>query len=154
MGARGQRPKPTALRVLHGDRPSRINTEEPIADDGVPVCPTTDTEVRKIWDYTVGHLTRMGIASPADRDVLLCFCEAVLVHREASAQVAALGVLVPSGPRDNGALMRNPALAVQRDSALMIARFAQHFGLSPSARSEITKPRGQTSGAADDYLSA
>lgn len=141
MGARGPRPKPTKLRVLHGDRKDRINTDEPVAPDGMPECPSdVSDEVRQVWDYTIEQLRAMDIASPADRDSLLCYCEAVVTHRAASRILARSPVLVKRSEGDG--LMRNPALIIQRDAALLIAKFAQHFGLSPSARSEIRNPRG------------
>jgi len=78
MGRRGPAPKPTALRILHGDRPSRINVDEPIPDRGLPECPDgVSDEVREVWDDTVRQLDVMGVASRADRDALRCYCEAV-----------------------------------------------------------------------------
>lgn len=152
MGQRGPRPKPTNLRILHGDRKDRINTDEPVAPEGVPDCPEgTSPAVREVWDYTITQLRAMGVVTPADRDALLCYCEAVVTHRSASAILARSNILVKRSDTDG--LMRNPALIIQRDSAQLIAKFAQHFGLSPSARSEIRNPRGQSNGAgAERYL--
>lgn len=152
MGQRGPRPKPTALRLLHGDRKDRINDSEPVAPEGLPECPDeTSPAVRAVWDYTLDQLRAMGVVSPADRDALLCYCEAVVTHRQASAILARSKVLVKRA--DSDGLMRNPALIIQRDAALLVAKFAQHFGLSPSARSEIRNPRGQSNGAgAERYL--
>lgn len=150
MGARGVHPKPTNLRVLHGDRKDRINTDEPPAPDGVAQCPSyASPEVREIWDYTIKQLALMGCASPADRDALICFCEAVNLHRQASAELAESTLMV--GRLDEKAgIMRHPMIMVQRDAATQIARFAQHFGLSPSARSEIRNPKGASRGASAD----
>jgi P27 family predicted phage terminase small subunit len=151
MGARGVRPKPTNLRILHGDRKDRINTDEPPAPDGVAQCPVgVSAEVREVWDYTVKQLTAMRCVSPADRDALICFCEAVVVHRQASRSVASLGVMVSRTVDDVVRVERNPALQAQRDAATLIARFAGHFGLSPSARSEIRNPRSADHGASAD----
>jgi P27 family predicted phage terminase small subunit len=151
MGARGPRPKPTQLRVLHGDRKDRINTSAPVAAEGVPECPEDVSEaVREVWEYTLGQLIGMGIASPADRDALLCYCEAVVTHRQASAILARSNILIRRA--DSDTLMRNPALVVQRDAASQIAKFAQHFGLSPSARSEIHKPKGNAGAGAERFL--
>lgn len=140
MGKRGPKPAPTQLRLLHGERKDRINTDEPPAPDSAPQLPpeVSDPAVREVWAYTVAQLQAMGIASTADRDALLCYCEAVVTHRKASALLARSSVLVRPRP-DSEVLIRNPALVVQRDSANLISRFAQHFGLSPSARSEINK---------------
>lgn len=143
MGKRGPAPKPTALRILDGDHNKyRINRDEPPARIGVPICPdeTTD-EVRKVWDYTLRELTVMGLAFPADRDALLCYCEAVVTHRRACAVLAKSAILVKGL---HGGMVRNPAVQIQRDSALQIRVFAQEFGLTPSARSTI---RAQEAGS-------
>jgi P27 family predicted phage terminase small subunit len=50
-------------------------------------------------------------------------------------------------------LVRNPAVAMQRDAAAVIRAFAGEFGFTPSARSEISKgaAAGRATGA-DRYL--
>lgn len=140
MGERGPKGKPTNLRVLHGDRKDRINTDEPQPPDGLPELPDdASDEVREIWDYTLGVLEPMKLASPADRDALICYCEAVATHRRCSRILAKSNVLIQ--PRGRGsqqpALVRNPVVAMQRDAALTIRAFAREFGLTPSARSDI-----------------
>jgi P27 family predicted phage terminase small subunit len=152
MGKRGPAPKPTALRLLHGDRPARTNQDEPRPGVGPPECPDGVTsEVREVWDYTLNQLMIMGIATPADRDALLCYCEAVVSHRRASAILAKSPVLVPGVAR--GTVVRNPALQIQRDAALTVRVFAGQFGLTPSARSEIRKDGAGSHGpSASRYL--
>lgn len=135
MGKRGPAPRPTALKLLNGDRESRINREEPIPRDALPIPPRKiSDDVREIWDYTLRELNAMGIAAAADRDALVCYCEAVVTHRKASEMVAASTVLVKGL---HGGLVRNPALAIQRDAAHTIRALAQEFGLTPSARTRI-----------------
>lgn len=146
MGERGPRPKPTKLRLLHGDRPARTNQDEPMPDPDCPQCPEEATpEVKAIWDYTIEQLIVMGVATMADRDALLCYCEAVVTHRRASAILAKSQVLVPG--KEAGTVVRNPAVQIQRDAAALIRAFAGEFGFTPSARSEISRggARGGTS---------
>ncbi|MFC0546921.1 phage terminase small subunit P27 family [Kutzneria chonburiensis] len=139
----GPAPKPTALRLIEGDRADRINPAEPIPRGLPPVCPDgVSDDVRAIWDYTVAELDAMGTAAAADRDALLCYCEAVVSHRRASAVLANSAVLVKG---IHGGMVRNPALQIQRDSAGIIRAFAQEFGLTPSARTRI-----EVKGASDD----
>jgi len=135
-GRSGPPPKPTALRLLHGDRTSRINKDEPIPRDIRPKLPKgIADDVREIWEYTLGELDAMKIATAADRDSLICYCEAVVAHRKASAILAKSQVLVKGL---HGGLVRNPALSVQTHAATTIRNFAQEFGLTPSGRSRIT----------------
>jgi P27 family predicted phage terminase small subunit len=142
--------KPTALRLLHGDQKSRINFDEPKPEPGHPVCPPeASPEVRAIWGYTLDHLIVMGVATGADRDALLCYCEAVATHRKASALLAKSPILI----QGHRGMVRNPALAIQRDAAGVIRAYAHEFGLTPSARSEI-RMGGAKSGrdSAERYL--
>lgn len=140
MGNRGPRQKPTNVRLLHGDRKDRINLDEPKAPEGTPAPPDgLSDEVRAVWDYTLEQLAAMGTATPADRDALVAYCEAVIVHRKASALLAQSNVLIRSAK--GGALIRNPVVQIQRDAAATLRGFAQEFGLTPSARAEIRMPR-------------
>ena len=141
MGRRGVPPKPTALRIIEGDRHTeRYNHHEPIPRGGRPECPDEVADaVREVWNYTVSELDAMGIAHACDRDTLLCYCEAVVTHRRASAVVAKTGVIQKGL---HGGYVRNPALVIQRDSAHVIRAFAQEFGLTPSARTRIEQKDG------------
>lgn len=153
MGKRGPAPKPTKLRLLHGDQPKRINKDEPQPAEGRPQCPEGVTdEVRAIWDYTLDQLIVMDLATPADRDALVAYCEAVVTHRRASAILAKSQVLIPGAIK--GTVVRNPAVQIQRDSAALVRAFANEFGFTPSARSEIRKSGSRDHGpSAARYLS-
>lgn len=135
MGKRGPAPKPTVLKLIDGTRGSRVNHDEPLPTDAPPEAPATLSDAaREVWDYTLAELEAMRLAKAADRDALACYCEAVVNHRKASAVLAQSTILIKG---IHGGLVRNPALAVQRDSATLIRAFAQEFGLTPSARSGI-----------------
>jgi P27 family predicted phage terminase small subunit len=135
MGKRGPAPTPTNLRLLHGARERDTNRNEPVARTGAITAPEgMSPEVKRIFYWAVRELEHMGIASPADRDSVACYAEAVEKHRQASALLARTPVLVKG---IHGNLVRNPALIVQRDAAQQIRQFAQEFGLTPSARARI-----------------
>lgn len=139
MGKRGPAPRPTTLRLLEGARERDVNRNEPVARSGKIEPPDElSDDVRVIFDHVVAELEHMKIASPADRDSIVCYCEAVDKHRKASAVLAKSPVLIRGL---HGGMVRNPALAVQRDSANLIRQFAQEFGLTPSARARIDSER-------------
>lgn len=141
MGKRGPAPKPTNLRLLHGDRKDRINEDEPVPSDGLPgLPPGVSPEVADVWTYTLGQLAVMHLATPADRDVLLAYCEAVVIHRKASDILAKSSVLIKGL---HGGLVKNPAVQIQRDAAIVMRALAQEFGLTPSARSQIRMGGGE-----------
>lgn len=145
MGRRGKPPTPTALKLLNGEkRPERLNLREPVPRQDRPEPPEEmSPEVREIWDYTVAELEHMRILVAADRDALVCFCEAVVTHRRASAILAKSSVLIKGL---HGGMVRNPALSIQTHAAGVIRAFGQEFGLTPSARSRIQMEGGNDRG--------
>jgi P27 family predicted phage terminase small subunit len=136
MGKRGPRSRPTALKLLHGERHlDRINADEPVPRPAELEPPADASEaVLEVWHRIVAELEAMNLAFPADADSLRCYCEAVVSHRRASEVLRHSGVLVKG---IHGNLVRNPALQIQRDAAQSVRAFAQEFGLTPSARSSI-----------------
>jgi P27 family predicted phage terminase small subunit len=136
MGKRGPAPKPTELRILHGDRKDRINHGEPKPRVKLPEPPIDmSDEALEIWIYTLKELSYMRVVTAADRDALVAYCEAVALHRKASRALAEGEVLI-DGQRGN--LVRNPAIQIQRDAASMMKSYAAEFGLTPRARSEFS----------------
>jgi P27 family predicted phage terminase small subunit len=134
MGKRGPAPKPTQLKVLHGEkRPSRIRPQ-PQPREALPEAPEMTKTAREVWDYTIRELGPMKIATSADRDALAAYCEAVAIHRRATRLLAQEELLI-EGQRGN--LVRNPAVQMQRDAAQTMKAFAAEFGLTPRARAEF-----------------
>jgi P27 family predicted phage terminase small subunit len=128
-------PKPTHLRLIHGDRKDRINHDEPQPHAETPEAPSyLSAEALEVWEYVVRELVHMRIVTMADRDALGVYCSAVAQHAAAVALVNNSGTLIQSG----GRAVKNPALQVVRDQAAIIRSLARDFGLTPSARSGIS----------------
>jgi P27 family predicted phage terminase small subunit len=125
--------RPTALRMVAGSRKDRLNTDEPMPEQGVPTCPSTDPEVREIWDYTIKQLLTMRTITMADRDTLHAYCEQVLIHRRAIELMKLEGAIV-EGPHG---VVKHPAVAIARESAMLMKSLGNLFGLTPGARSTI-----------------
>ena len=131
---------PQTLRLLTGDtHKDRYNDAEPQPQEGKlePPADLSD-EVRRIWVARVKDLEHMGLAFPSDIDSWRAFCEAVVVHEKACRALIGQPVLVQGL---GGFPVKNPAIQVQRDSALTLLRLAQQFGLTPSARSTVRVPK-------------
>lgn len=137
MGERGPAPKPTALRVLHGEtRPSRVNANEPMPRAGLPDAPSwLEPATREVWDRTVAELAHMRVLTSADRDALVVYCQAVVHHARAVREVAATGLLIEG---KDGYPVKNPAMQFVRDQAVLIKVMAGQFGLTPAARVGLT----------------
>ncbi|WP_134663980.1 phage terminase small subunit P27 family [Amycolatopsis sp. CFH S0078] len=134
MGARGVKPKPTALKVLHGDRSDRINHEEPIPPEGEVTPPEELSEdARAVWDRLAPSLVAVGVLTPWDMDAFVVVCEALARYKQATKLVNGSALLV-QGP--NG-FVKNPALTVQREAETTFAQYGARFGLTPSDRTQL-----------------
>jgi len=135
MGKRGPAPRPTNLRILHGDKPSRINYNEPKPRDGIPNAPSyMDEDAKRVWRYTLEQLRPTGMVTKADRDMLAAYCVAVVQFERATRLVQQAGVLI-KGRKDG--VVKNPAAQIQRDAFQMMKQASAEFGLTPRARAEI-----------------
>ncbi len=81
MGRRGPPPKPTALRVLHGDRKDRINTSEP-SPAAAEVRPPDwlGGEALGVWRRLAPDLERKGVLSAWDVEAFAVYCDAAVRH--------------------------------------------------------------------------
>lgn len=156
MGRRGPARRPTALRLVEGARPDKVNQDEPQPLPVEPDAPEEWTELGEaseqlqVWNRVVDQLRDMGILFAADTDSLVAYVEAVVIHREASRQLshpdATLTVLGAQGNQ-----VKNPLLQIQRDAAAVIRAFAREFGLTPSARASVKAEKGDKGDAENPF---
>jgi P27 family predicted phage terminase small subunit len=140
MGKRGPAPKPTALRVLQGGHPERVNLKEPVPSDRPIEAPAyLDADARAVWDRVVPDLIRQGVMTHWDSDCMAVYVTAIVHHRRAVDLVNQTNVLIAASG-GHKTIVKHPAMQIIRDQAAVIKSFAQQFGLTPAARSEITRP--------------
>lgn len=79
-----------------------------------------------------------------DRAALTGYCAAWATFVEAAKDVAKRGVLVPgrspadkARDGDGGALVKNPALQIQRDASVQMRSWARELGFTPDARGRV-----------------
>jgi phage terminase small subunit len=96
---RGDKPKPTALKLLAGNPGKRaLNDREPDpgALDLTPPAELSDEAVPQ-WNRLVPMLVKTGVLKQSDRDILTLFCEAYVAHlaavRAGKINVGLLGQL-------------------------------------------------------------
>lgn len=157
MGERGPRKKPSAQARLEGARD--VNDDEPIPAEGDVFPPAwlvalgheadigTETGL-DVWHRLAPDLVRTGVLTPWDVDEFAVFCDAVINHRLAAAEVAKHGLLVYGA---KGNLVKNPATQLTRDYADVMVKIGARFGLSPSDRAGLRVERG-SSDDSEDYF--
>ena len=140
VARKGPRPKPTGLRLLHGENLQRINDAEPLPPPGLPDAPPLSPVAQEVWDATAPRLLAMGCLAVTDGDALGAYCEAVSVMRRSASILARSDVLITSARLNQP--IRNPVLAALRDAQHTVLMYAREFGLTPSARTTIHTPAG------------
>ena len=133
----GRTPAPTAVRVLQGQKPYRINRDEPEPADKRFVPPDwLSPYAREEWDRIESDVLVMGVAKHLDSTSLSAWCEAVSRFREATQNIKLLGIMAFD---DKGNPVKNPACMVARDSSAEMLRWAREFGFTPSSRQTLRR---------------
>lgn len=136
----GRPPKPSHLKVLHGDRKDRVNTSEPQPASDVEPSFELSEGAREMWERLAPDMQEKGVLTKWDADAFAELCEATMRLREkrrAADEPAQRG-----GPNP----MRDYQTAFE-----MFLKLAGRFGMTPSDRSKLEVDRGEES--SDDLLS-
>ena len=158
-GGQGRPAKPTPLKVLHGDRKDRLNQTEPVPDEGAIEPPGWLVELDRqaeagtetaldVWHRLAPDLIRKRVLTSWDVEAFAVYCDAVVGHRRAAAQVAEQGLTV-QGVRG---VVKNPTLTALKDYAEIVSRYGARFGLTPSDRASLSVG-GEQRDPKDDLLS-
>ena len=147
----GRRPKPTALKVLEGNRGRReLNTNEPHPAPRAPEIPASLTdEERAEWEYICFQLDSMGTLAISDKYVIQQLAQAVVDYntyrayiREHGATYEAFIILDNTGkPVDadvaKAVIKKRPECDLMKQARQDIYRFSTLLGLDPSSRSRL-----------------
>lgn len=149
-GQKGPPPKPTALKILHGEtRPSRLNNSEPIPGE-LEVIPPEDIseEAMVIWDELADDLIRTGVLRPWDARQYADYCEAVVSSREAQHHLDEEGEVIDypvfnrSGEQVSSRPVVSPWWKIRREASEAMLKGAARFGLTPADRSRLQINQG------------
>ena len=134
VGKRGPTPLPPSIALLHGDRSAARQSPSPQPRARLPVAPRDlSPEARVVWRHVVREMTDTGVLRSADRDLLRCYCEAVVRYVQTQDLLARSGpVVVGARSRE---LVRNPLHQITRDNADQVRMLARELYLTPLARS-------------------
>lgn len=153
MGRPGPTPAPTPLKLLKGEKPSRINQREPAPQPSLnpPRAPKWLADgAKQVWASLAPELHRKGVLTSWDVELFAGFCEAANIHRQACELVDATALLVRGA---HGGLAKNQALQIHRDAFRDMLSVGAQFGLTPSGRGLIELPDTPELDAARELLS-
>lgn len=135
----GRPPKPTALKVLEGNRGHRpINDTEPHPTFGAPTCPKWLTgEAKREWRRIVPELEAAGMISKVDRVALTGYCQTYARWRKAETEIQQSFIYEFMDIDFKMKRKVKPEVAIAIDSLSQVRQFCIEFGLTPSSRSRM-----------------
>lgn len=123
-GNPGHRPLPEPLLV--GGRPAVEELAEPPEHLG--------DEAKEFWRSTIGRLVEVGIVDRVDTPTLEMLATQYGRWRQASRAVASEGLF---GVGSMGQVVEHPAVKIERDAHSLFLKTAEHFALTPVARTRL-----------------
>lgn len=151
----GRPPKPTALKVIEGNRGKRsANKQEPDPKYLVELDAPDwlSAKAKKVWEEVAPHLASAKLLTEVDVQALAMGCVAIAQYRQAverageSLVKSKIVVNENDTPVETGEHI-NPWLIVQSMSFKQAMAVFQQFGMSPAARTRIAiQPQGDLFG--------
>lgn len=154
----GRRPKPTALKVIEGNRGHRaLNENEPRPDPVAPECPDwLHKWAKEMWAWIVPQLEQMGVIGRCDLTILVALCQSWARWRQAEETLDREGLTYQSLVMLDGdgkpvsvdaakiLMKEHPAAKIAARERAACVKAAIDLGLSPTVRARIisTKPGG------------
>ena len=140
---KGRKPKPTALRLIEGNREHRtINAKEPKPKSSAPPCPEVLGPIaRKHWDYLISELEQMGTLAHSDQGIITAAVAAYSRWYRAEEQLRKeeerTGEYAETEITKAGNNIQNPLVGIANAALAAMAKYESELGLSPTARTRI-----------------
>jgi len=131
----GRPRRATHLKILAGERESRINRGEPIPSEGEVSPPAQlGDAAQQVWDRLAPDLIDKGCLTGWDADLFAVFCDAVATYHQCRA-------VIGSNYTTKGAVkdttVKAPLWRIMLDCVDTMARIGGKFGLTPSDRAGL-----------------
>ncbi len=138
----GRKPKPTALKILHGSaRAKRQAKTEPMPEAGAPPKPDWLGPVASdAWDRLSATLVDMRVLTVVDQTALEMLACVYEEWREAHETVKDEGTRQTINTQHGTRLQAHPSVAQRADAFRRLNSMVQEFGLTPSAKTRIRTP--------------
>lgn len=139
----GRRPKPIGLRVLQGN-PGRRPIPKDIPEvEKLYVAPEApawlDDYAKEIWKDLALKLTKAGILSELDINILAHYCSAaslcIMAREKIEGETLTLVCKNEDGTPKSA--QKNPLISTYRESLEDVIRLSAQLGLSPSERARL-----------------
>jgi P27 family predicted phage terminase small subunit len=139
MGKRGPIPKSDDQRILEGNPSKRpLRGESPKPGPGIPTCPNwLSPAAKREWKRVTPELSRLGILSRLDRNILAGYCSTYALWQQAQEVLSKQGTAYVT---TKGKLETRPEVEIAKTAAEMMNAFAEELGLTPTSRARMNLP--------------
>jgi len=126
-----------ARGTYRADRARKNEVKEP---GGTPRCPAgLDKPARQCWNQLIPMLMGMGVLSRIDRNAIIRYCTDLSRWKKLQQFLAKNGEVYPI--RDGNGKIKCfaafPHVSIANKLSLLLTKFEQEFGMTPSARTRI-----------------
>ena len=137
MSRGGPKPKPTKLKLLHGEKnKDRINLKEPKPAPVVPKCPAWLNKDAKVeWKRISKELSILGLLTRMDMAALAAYCDCYSRFKNASKQLQKHGMIIKA---PSGYPVQSPYLSILNKALTDMKSYLIEFGMTPSSRTRIS----------------
>lgn len=131
----GKRPTPTSILAMRGSWRAGEREGEPTPPEGAPTAPECLSEKASAkWLELIPILQAMRVLTVADGEALARYCQIWARNQEAEEFLATNS---PITLGSQGSPIKHPYVAIASDTARLLSRLEQEFGLTPSARTAL-----------------
>ena len=152
---RGRKPKPTALKLIEGNKGKRpLNQNEPKLPAGELLPPSflnLSLDERAIWNWVVPKLLKMNCFQEIDPLMIGQLCKETASYFQIDREFKATGgkaVLAIQGPRGGKRIITNPYFRARRQALESVKSIGSEYGLTISSRCRISVPGSEE----DDFI--
>ena len=133
---RGRKPKPTALKLIEGNRGKRrLNESEPKPPPGAPDCPEwLHPEAAMEWSRVVPALDLLGLLTKVDQVALAVYCQAWARYVEAEQAITSGGSVIEG----RYGIRPSPYVSISNRAVATMRAYCTEFGLTPSSRGRMS----------------
>lgn len=137
---RGRKPQPIEARVVAGN-PQRRPLPEPLLVGGRPALDELNEppehlppEAKEFWTTSIVRLIEVGIIDRVDVPVLEQLATQYARIRQAQRVLSQDGHFTRGSM---GQIREHPAMKIERDATAMFLKIAEHYALTPIARTRL-----------------
>lgn len=135
MGRRGPKAANNHLKLVRGDKESRLNREEPVpSHTASAIAPSSISEgAQVVWERLAPDMIDKKMLTTWDVDAFTVFCEAVATYHDCRQMMGKEYTAAGAA----GGVIKSPYWQIMRDCSAVMAQYSSRFGMTPGDRASL-----------------